>query len=220
MENHHTVCPPYPAAEARVCAAGVGGKIPPMFSPADFDACMTMVPSRSYAQAAGHLPCFWARQLAMRSQAPSPPLLACCTAIDSMPHHLRVHPDFAARRTAGGALQARARARRTPSRGHCWTCRGDRVRRRRPRPGPGGLVGRTWSPVGHSVGSSGVLGRMGGLIARSACQIAGLGRAMRAMFGRGWSRQLGHYCRQKESWEKGRHRNDLTGGLPAASRPQ
>ena len=36
---------------------------------------------------------------------------ACCTAIDSMPRHVRAHPDIAARRTAGGALQARARTR-------------------------------------------------------------------------------------------------------------
>ena len=70
------------------------------FFSADFYVCMTMVPSRCYysslrvpapgvaadcwtrhpgrqarAQAAGHLPCLWARQLAIRSRAPSPPPL-------------------------------------------------------------------------------------------------------------------------------------------------
>ena len=47
----------------------------------------------------------------------------------------------------------------------------------------GRLDWRARSPVGRSVGSSGVLGRMGRLTARFARQTAGLGRALCAMFG-------------------------------------
>ena len=36
---------------------------------------------------------------------------SCCTATDRMLHHLRAQPDLAARRTAGGARNARTRTR-------------------------------------------------------------------------------------------------------------
>ena len=71
---------------------------------------MTMVTCRSYYISLRVLtPAVPVGQAVGHAQPSAVPSTACCTAIDNMPHHLRAHPDIAARRTAGGALQARAR---------------------------------------------------------------------------------------------------------------
>ena len=46
-----------------------------------------------------------------QAQPRAVPATACCTATDGMLHHLRAQPNLAARRTAGGARNARTRTR-------------------------------------------------------------------------------------------------------------
>ena len=48
-----------------------------------------------------------------QAQPRAVPATACCTATDRMLHHLRAQPDLAARRTAGGARNARTFAGKT-----------------------------------------------------------------------------------------------------------